>query len=78
VILFDRKKALNQIMGPPPGQEPEAEDPAHTIAKEAIDAVHAKDHAGFAAATKALFMHFQSDPDQDGDEHDTDTGKEIE
>lgn len=77
MILFDRKKALSQIMGPS-GNEGPKEDPAHTISKEAIAAVHAHDHAGFAAATKALFMHFQNDPDQDGDKHESDTGREIE
>lgn len=76
MLLFDRKKALNQIMGPPPDKGGgEAEDPAHTLSKEAIAAVHAHDHEGFANATKALFQHYQSDPDQDGDEHDPVTGQ---
>jgi len=75
MILFDRKKALNQIMGSPHKESPQ-EDPAHTMAKEAIDAVYAKDHVGFANATKALFMHYDSDPDQDGDTHDSVTGRE--
>lgn len=62
MMLFDRKRAMNQILGPSEKDTPEAEDPAHMISKEAIAAVHAKDHAGFAAATKALFMHYsQSD-----------------
>lgn len=77
MLLFDRKKAMNQIMGPKKEESSGAEDPAHSIAKEAIEAVHAKDHVGFADATKALFMHFDSDPDQDGDKHESATGKEI-
>jgi hypothetical protein len=77
MILFDRKKALNQIMGPPQKKSEGGEvNPAHEIAKEAIEAVHAKDHEGFANASKALFMHFQSDPDQDDDKHESDTGRE--
>lgn len=64
MILFDRKKALNQIMGPPPKKAEEAEDPAHTLSKEAIEAVHNRDHEGFANATKALFMHYDGQEDE--------------
>lgn len=79
MILFDRKKALNQIMGPSPDKKQEEEmDHSHVLAKEAIEAVHAHDHEGFANATKALFMHFDQDPDQDGDSHEDVTGKAIE
>jgi len=77
MLLFDRQKSLSQIMGPAPGERVQ-EDPKHVIAKEAIAAVHAHDHAGFAAATKALFDEFSRDPDQDGDRHESATGKEIE
>lgn len=79
MMLFDRKKAMNQIMGPHPDKKSGGGevDPSHVLAKEAIDAVHAHDHAGFASATKALFMHFKEDPDQDGDEHESVTGREI-
>ncbi len=78
MILFDRKKAMNQILGPRPDKKSDGGDvdPAHALAKEAIDAVHAKDHAGFANATRALFMHFDQDPDQDGDSHESETGRE--
>ena len=75
MMLFDRKKALNQIIGPRHDDGVEAEHPAHTMAKEAIAAVHAHDHKGFAEATKAMMQAFQSDPDQDGDEHDAITGR---
>lgn len=63
MILFDRKKALNQIMGPSPKDKEEEGkiDPAHVMAKEAIDAVHNKDHEGFANAARALYMHFGSE-----------------
>lgn len=66
MVLFDRKKALNQILGPKEGAEPEHEDPSHTVAKEAIDAVHAKDHVGFANAMKAMHMHHASESDKTG------------
>lgn len=70
MILYDRKKALSQIMGPSPEEEVH-EDPAHAIAKEAIEAVHAKDHEGFANATKALFMHYSGEHDGNAsEEHD--------
>lgn len=80
MILFDRKKALNQILGDP--TEKKAESPkvggAEAIAKEAVDAVHAKDHKGFADAMKAMHMFHQGemDPDGDGDKHSPITGKE--
>lgn len=69
---------MNQIMGPSQhkSEEGKTENPAHVMAKEAISAVHAGDHEGFANATKAMFMHFQSDPDQDGDKHESATGRE--
>lgn len=76
MLLFDRKKAMNQILGPPPDHKKEEVNPAHELAKEAIASVHAKDHEGFANATKALFVHFQNDSDQDGDVHDPITGRE--
>ena len=56
MMLFDRKKAMNQIMGSSPEEEGPKEHPAHIAAKEAIDAIHAKDHVGFANATKAMMM----------------------
>lgn len=78
MIMFDRKKALNQIMGPHPDHKSDGGEvsPEHALSKEAIEAVHAHDHEGFANATKALFMHFQNDPDQDSDKHESITGRE--
>lgn len=67
MILFDRKKALSQILGPPP-KEKEEVDPAHTLAEEAMKAFEGKDAKGFAEATKAMFLHFsngQSEPPGD-------------
>lgn len=61
MMLFDRKKSLSQIMGPPPDSptgdnEVDKDNPLHHLAKEAIDAVHAKDHKGFAEAFKAMHL----------------------
>lgn len=80
MILFDRKKALNQIMGPRPDHKSDGGEvnPAHELAKEAISAVHDKDHEGFANATRALFMHFDENPDGDDRMHDPITGREAE
>lgn len=62
MILFDRKKALNQIMGPPPDapmgdhEDVGEHEHLHHLAKEAIDAIHAKDHKGFAEAFHAMHL----------------------
>lgn len=69
MILFDRKKTLNQIMGPPPEkntEEPAAPEHLHALAKEAIDAVHAKDPIGFIHAQQAIHMHFAGENDSTG------------
>lgn len=58
MILFDRKKALNQILGSPPVNPEEMPDPLETMAKEAMSAFESKDAKGFAAATHAMFLHF--------------------
>lgn len=71
MMLFDRKKSLNQIMGAPPKKEEEHMDPSHALAKEAIEAVHAHDHDGFINASRALFTHFGSQHDGNASEdHD--------
>lgn len=61
MILFDRKRALNQIMGSPERKVEggEEKNPAHVIAQEAMNALEAKDAKGFAEATHALFMHYE-------------------
>jgi hypothetical protein len=60
MILFDRKKALSQILGPPPEEIREEIDPAHALAEEAMRAFEGKDAKGFAEATKAMFLHFSN------------------
>lgn len=81
MLLYDKKKTLSQILGPHPEHKAEGgevHDHAHHLAKEAVEAVHAKDHKGFADAMHAMHMHFNSlkDPDDDGDIHDEVTGRE--
>lgn len=73
MILFDRKKALNQIMGPSEEKKKtEMEHPAHIAAKEAIAAVHAHDHEGFANATKALMLaHDEENEGNASEDHES-------
>ena len=78
-MLFDKKKALNQVLGMPPGGEDAklgkmsdgGEVHPHLLAsaQEAIDAIHAKDPVGFAHAQKAIHLHLAGD-DQPVGEHE--------
>lgn len=71
MLLFDRKKALNQIMGPHPDHKADGGEvehgEIHALANEAINAIHSKDAKGFAEATHAMFMHFDSMPHPEGE-----------
>ena len=70
-MLFDRKKALNQIMGPSPEKKAEGGEVGvhphlEALSKEAIDFVHAKDPEGFAHAMKAMHLHLAGEHDPEG------------
>ncbi len=65
MLLFDKKRALTQIMGGGSDGKKEGSD-MDAIAQELIDAVNANDPAGVSEALHAAFAKFDSEPHEEG------------
>lgn len=56
IMMGDKKKAVDAILGPLDGKKPEAKPNAlHAIAEEMIEAIQAKDAAGLESALRAAY-----------------------
>lgn len=69
-MMGDKKKMMASILGPPPGESEEGPGPddGHEIAKELIDAIHAKDPVATWGALSAACDQMDSDPESDEEE----------
>lgn len=68
MILFDKRKALEAILGPS-GEEIKKEDldPLKASLSELIEAVNNKDVASAVSAFRAAFAGMSTEPQQGGD-----------
>ena len=60
----DRKKYVTQILGDKEGGS--KEPPMHAVAKELLSYIHSGDAEGMVQCLKTLFMHFDSEPHEEG------------
>lgn len=61
MILFDRKKALSQILGPNPNeQQKQVIDALQAITEELVGAIHDKNIDGVKSSLKAAFAEIKS------------------
>lgn len=67
MLLFDKKRALTQILGDPKkmseggeSRPSDSDQELHSVASELITAIEAKDAAGVAIALKTFVMACQS------------------
>lgn len=67
IMMADRKKTVQAILGPHPEAE-EKEEPSslQMCAEELIDAVHSKDAHAVVDALKAMFEELDSEPHVEG------------
>ena len=69
MIIMDRKKAVNQILGPAESEKPKEDEGGdsslHTCIKEFIDAVKADDVDAAVSAFRACYADLESEEDQE-------------
>ena len=67
MILFDRKKALSQILGPADHKAEGGEvDSLKECVSEFLDAVHSHDVEAATEAIKAIFADLEAEPHEEG------------
>lgn len=71
MMLFDRKKALNQILGEPKKHMAEGGEVSSLQAcvEELINAIHEKDVPSATEALKTVFLELDSEPHEEGEHY---------
>jgi len=68
IMLGDKKKKLAAILGPvdEPRYEEHEHDGLHAVCEEVLEAIKSNDVHGLGEALKAAFLHFDSEPHEEG------------